>query len=51
MKDGIEIAAIGIMDQSVQKHWDNHQVIKTVQELPAAMFTVLEGLLTRVQRA
>lgn len=44
--DGIEIAAIGIMDGSVRHYWDNHGVIKAIQELPAAMFGVMEGLLT-----
>jgi len=46
MKDGIEIAAIGIMDKSVQRYWDNHQIISKIEELPAAMFRVMEGLLT-----
>ncbi len=50
MKDGIEIAAIGIMDQSVRHYWDNHQIINSVQELPAAMFDVMEGLLTTKRR-
>lgn len=45
MKDGIEIAAIGIMDKSVRRFWDNHKIIETIQELPAAMFGVMEGLL------
>ena len=46
-KDGIEIAAIGIMDTSVQRYWANHQVIESIEELPAAMFGVMERLLTR----
>lgn len=46
MKDGIEIAAIGIMDKSVRRFWDNHKIIETIQELPAAMFAIMEGLLT-----
>jgi hypothetical protein len=46
VKDGIEIAAIGIVDKSVCRYWDNHKVINSVQELPAAMFGVMEGLLT-----
>jgi cobalamin biosynthesis protein CobT len=45
MKDGIEIAAIGIMDKSVQRFWSNHRIINSIQELPAAMFGVMEGLL------
>lgn len=45
MKDGIEIAAIGIGDGSVKRYWANHTVINTVQELPAAMFGIMEGLL------
>jgi|GEM_PF-2003366 len=47
LKDGIEIAAIGIMDGSVRNYWDNHRVIKTIQELPSAMFGIMEGLLMR----
>jgi len=50
MKDGIEIAAIGIMEKCVQRYWDNHTVINTIQELPNAMFTVMEGLLTDRRR-
>ncbi len=45
--DGIEMAAIGIMDTSVQRYWNNHQVIDGIEELPAAMFGVMEQLLTR----
>lgn len=45
MKDGIEIAAIGIMNKSVVRYFDNYQVINTIQELPAAMFKIMEGLL------
>jgi cobaltochelatase CobT len=45
MKDGIEIAAIGIMANSVKNYWDNHKIIETIQELPAAMFGIMEGLL------
>ena len=47
MKDGIEIAAIGIMDDNVRHYWDNHKIIESVQELPAAMFVIMEGLLTQ----
>jgi len=46
MKDGIEIAAIGIMEDSVKRFWDTNRVINTLQELPAAMFGVMEVLLT-----
>ena len=46
MQDGIEIAAIGIMANCVKNYWDNHKIIETVQELPAAMFGIMEGLLT-----
>ena len=49
-KEGIEIAAIGIMDGSVRKYWDNHKVIHSIQELPIAMFGVMEGLLTTLRR-
>lgn len=47
MNDGIEIAALGIMDKSVRRYWDNHQIIESIQELPAAMFGIMEGLLTK----
>jgi len=46
LKDGIEVAAIGIMEKCVQRYWDNNTVINSIQELPAAMFGVMEGLLT-----
>ena len=45
-RDGIEIAAIGIMDKSVKRYWDNHKIIQSINELPAAMFGLMEGLLT-----
>ncbi|MDD2310215.1 MAG: hypothetical protein PHH91_11590 [Desulfuromonadaceae bacterium] len=45
MQDGIEIAAIGIMANSVKHYWDNHKIIETIQELPVAMFGIMEGLL------
>ncbi|MEI6208272.1 MAG: hypothetical protein WCP20_15940 [Desulfuromonadales bacterium] len=51
MRDGIEIAAIGIMDSNVRYYWDNHRIIKTIQELPAAMFGIMEGLLTSTRRS
>jgi hypothetical protein len=47
MKDGIEIAAIGIMDKSVRRFWDNHKIIESIIELPAAMFGIMEGLLVK----
>lgn len=53
MKDGIEIAAIGIKDSSVRHFWGNHKIITSIQELPAAMFGIMEGLLighNRVER-
>lgn len=46
-KDGIEIAAIGMKCDAVRQYWKNHQVIYSMQELPAAMFGVMEDLLTR----
>ena len=49
MMDGIEIAAIGIMDKNVQNFWDNHKIIKSIQDLPVAMFGIMEGLLTRIK--
>lgn len=51
MKDGIEIAAIGIMDGNVRNFWDNHKIIESVQELPAAMFGIMEGLLVKKTKA
>lgn len=47
MKDGVEIAAIGIMDKSVRHYWDNHTIINSITELPAAMFGIMESLLFR----
>ncbi|MBW4057236.1 MAG: hypothetical protein HIU83_18005 [Proteobacteria bacterium] len=47
MQDGIEIAAIGIMAGSVKYYWDNHKIIETIQELPTAMFGIMEGLLIK----
>jgi cobalamin biosynthesis protein CobT len=46
MKDGVEIAAIGIMNSSVRHYWDNHTIINSIQELPTAMFGIMESLLT-----
>lgn len=46
MNDGIEIAAIGILDKSVRRFWENHRIIESITQLPAAMFGILEGLLT-----
>lgn len=51
MRDGIEMAAIGIMDTSVKRYWSNNSVINTILELPAAMFTVMEDLLVDSQQA
>ncbi len=31
-RDGIEIAAIGIMDKSVKRYWDNHKIIQSINE-------------------
>ena len=47
MKEGIEIAAIGIMHSGVKNYWQNSQIINTIEELPAAMFGVMEELLTK----
>jgi cobaltochelatase CobT len=51
MKDGIEIAAIGIMANCVKNYWDNHKIIETIQELPAAMFGIMEGLLIKANHS
>lgn len=47
MAEGIEIAAIGIMHSGVKNYWINNRIINTIQELPAAMFGVMEDLLTK----
>ena len=47
MKEGIEIAAIGIMHSGVKNYWKNNQIINAIEELPAAMFGVMEELLTK----
>lgn len=49
MRDGIEIAAVGIMNNSVKYFWDNHRIINSINELPAAMFGIMEELLTKRQ--
>jgi hypothetical protein len=49
MADGIEFAAIGIMHDGVKNLWDNHCIIKSIDELPSAMFGVMERLLTTRQ--
>ena len=46
INDSIEIAAIGIMHTGVRRLWENHRIIQSLQELPAAMFGVMEELLT-----
>jgi cobalamin biosynthesis protein CobT len=45
LKDGIEIAAIGIMHNGVKNFWDKYRIINSIQELPPAMFGVMEELL------
>ena len=47
MKEGIEIAAIGIMHSGVKNYWKNNRIINSIEELPAAMFGVMEELLTK----
>lgn len=47
MRDGIEIAAIGVQSDAVKRFWKNNRVISTVADLPAAMFGMMEELLTR----
>lgn len=46
-RDGIEIAAIGIVTDMVQQYWKNNRVIDDIDELPQAMFGVMTELLTR----
>lgn len=48
-RDGIEIAAIGIFDETVREYWKNNRVIQNLDELPEAMFGVMTDLLTRKQ--
>lgn len=47
LRDGIEIAAIGIHDETVREYWKDSRVIQDLDELPEAMFGVMTGLLTR----
>jgi len=47
LQDGIEIAAIGIHDETVREYWKDNRVIQDLGELPEAMFGVMTGLLTR----
>ena len=49
-QDGIEIAAIGIQHSGVKNFWDNHRIIHNIHELPAAMFEVMEGMLTTFKK-
>ncbi|MDT8440646.1 MAG: VWA domain-containing protein [Desulfuromonadales bacterium] len=52
VRDGIEIAAIGIMTDAVKQFWPRHRVITRLQELPQAMFEVMgEVLATKSQNA
>lgn len=46
-KDGIEIAAIGIELPDVATYWKNSRVVNRIEELPQAMFGVMNDLLTR----
>lgn len=46
-RDGIEIAAIGIFDETVREYWKNNRVIQDLDELPEAMFGVMTDLLTQ----
>ena len=45
IKDGIEMAAIGIDTHSVERFWENSSCINNIKDLPKAMFEVLEKLL------
>lgn len=47
LKDGIEIAAIGIQSEEVQCYWKNNRVIHSISDLPTAMFGMMEELLIR----
>ncbi len=44
-RDGIEIAAIGILSDAVKQYWDHHQVVERLQEFPRAVFSAMETLL------
>ncbi len=46
LQDGIEIAAIGIHDETVREYWKDNRVIQDLDDLPEAMFGVMTGLLT-----
>ena len=47
VKDGIEVAAIGIMSDAVKHYWRNNRVINGIKDLPLAMFGVMEDLLNK----
>ncbi|MBN2644371.1 hypothetical protein [Trichloromonas sp.] len=44
-RDGIEIGAIGLQTDAVKRLWPKHCVIDRVDDLPAALFGLLEGFL------
>lgn len=50
VNNGIEIAAIGIMHHGVKNHWPNHKIIDRIEDLPAAMFSVMATLLESKKR-
>ena len=46
-KDGIEIAAIGIELPDVATYWTINRVVHSIDDLPQAMFGLMNALLTR----
>jgi hypothetical protein len=50
LRDGIEIVAIGVLTDAVQRFWENNQVITSVADLPKAMFEAMEELLVGRER-
>lgn len=51
LKDGIEIAALGIESVNLVKHfWENSADIASLQELPGAMFGMLQDMLVKQKR-
>ena len=42
-----ELRSRGIMHSGVKNYWKNNRIINSIEELPAAMFGVMEELLTK----
>ena len=44
---GIDLAAIGIMDDAVKNFFHNHRVIYQLSDLPSELFSVMDTMLTK----